>query len=140
MNLSFISPVNNVCKRLFSRTRKVWRENRKKMMPAHMELMMMLKSNRDLWNAHTIYKIRHNPRSRVQLPVPPPVIVPNADNPQIAQEQGMIVIPNNVLSDFQDLLDATEMGDYRNVFLRDSIDDLIWDEDIGESDDSDDEI
>jgi hypothetical protein len=71
INVNFVSPVDNVCERLFSNTRKVWREDRKKMTPAHMEVMMVLKINRDLWDDRTVFKIRNNPRRRPAVGVPP---------------------------------------------------------------------
>lgn len=65
MNLAFVKADTCVVERLFSITRKVWREDRKSMTQAHMELVMFLKCNRDLWDSHLIFKCRTNPRRRV---------------------------------------------------------------------------
>ena len=65
INLAFVKADTCVVERLFSITRKVWREDRKSMTQAHMELVMFLKCNRDLWDSHLIFKCRTNPRRRV---------------------------------------------------------------------------
>ena len=62
--LLFIIASTNVVERLFSMTRKIWTEDRKRMTPATLDLMMFLKINMTLWDANLVYKIRHNPRPR----------------------------------------------------------------------------
>ena len=64
MNLTFIKPDTCVVERLFSLTNKVWVEGRKSMTPAHTELLLLLKCNRDLWDSKLVYKCRSNPRLR----------------------------------------------------------------------------
>ena len=85
MNLTFIKPDTCVVERLFSLTNKVWVEGRKSMTPAHTELLLLLKCNRDLWDAILVYKCRSNPRLRpvdneeeVQVP-----FVEQLDNPEM---------------------------------------------------------
>ena len=88
MNLTFIKPDTCVVERLFSLTNKVWVEGRKSMTPAHTELLLLLKCNRDLWDSKLVYKCRSNPRLRpvvneeeVQVQVP---LVEQLDDPEIA--------------------------------------------------------
>ena len=83
MNLTFIKPDTCVVERLFSLTNKVWVEGRKSMTPAHTELLLLLKCNRELWDAKLVYKCRSNPRLKpvvneeeVQVP-----LVEQLDNP-----------------------------------------------------------
>ena len=64
INLAFVKADTCVVERLFSITRKVWREDRKSMTQAHMELVIFLKCNRDLWDSHLVFKCRTNPRRR----------------------------------------------------------------------------
>lgn len=64
LNTSFVKPDTCVVERLFSQTNKVWTECRKSMTPAHTELLLLLKCNRDLWDASLVYKCRSNPRKR----------------------------------------------------------------------------
>ena len=58
------------------------------MTPAHTELLLLLKCNRDLWDSKLVYKCRSNPRLRpavneeeVQVQVP---LVEQLDDPEIA--------------------------------------------------------
>ena len=114
INLDFVSPVDNVCERLFSNTRKVWREDRKKMTPSHMEVMMVLKINRDLWNDHTVYKIRNDPRRRPAVP------------PAAAAIAGVVAADEEVEDPL--LLPALppDNEDYVMAFMGDGHDDNVW--------------
>lgn len=95
MNLSFIKPDTCVVERLFSLTNKVWVEGRKSMTPAHTELLLLLKCNRDLWDAKLVYKCRSNPRIRpvndeeIQVPLVEQLDDPeNADHVFAFMQQG----------------------------------------------------
>ena len=95
--LLFIIASTNVVERLFSMTRKIWTEDRKRMTPATLEMMMFLKINMTLWDAHLVYKIRHNPRPRE---------LPN-------QEEGAIDPAG-----FVEHLDEQQIENYYPMFLR----------------------
>lgn len=62
--LLFILASTNIVERLFSITRKIWTEDRKRMTPASLEMMMFLKISMKLWDSKLVYKIRHDPRPR----------------------------------------------------------------------------
>lgn len=49
-----IPPTSNHCERLFSECKYVLSPHRSSLLPANFELLMFLKSNRDLWNASTL--------------------------------------------------------------------------------------
>ena len=112
MNLNFIKPDTNVVERLFSLTNKVWVEGRKSMTPGHTELLLLLKCNRDLWDANLVYKCRSDPRQRPALAQAQPL--------QDAEEAAQ---------DFADMLDDPEMGAYQNAFLLAGEDADFWDDD-----------
>lgn len=83
MNLTFLKPDTCVVERLFSLMNKVWVEGQKSMTPAHTELLLLLKCNRELWDAKLVYKCRSNPRLRPvvnedEVEVP---LVEQLDNP-----------------------------------------------------------
>jgi hypothetical protein len=81
------------------------------MTPAHLELVMFLKINRDLWDAHTVLKIRRNPRPRPGQPVLEAGALLNV-------EAGAHAI----------MLDDPEIGDYENAFINDEEDGDFWDD------------
>ena len=54
--MSHVSPTSNIVERLFSKAKHV-ASLRKNMSPYHLELILMLKVNRALWNASTIDQI-----------------------------------------------------------------------------------
>jgi len=62
IDVSFVEPTSNIAERLFSRVRKVWTEDRKRMLPSVLEVVMILKYNKNLWDVDTITKVRKNPR------------------------------------------------------------------------------
>ena len=64
MVLLFILASTNLVERLFSMTRKIYTEDRKRMTPDTLELIMFLKINMELWDEKLVYKIRRNPRPR----------------------------------------------------------------------------
>ena len=76
------------------------------MTPAHTELLLLLKCNRDLWDSQLVYKCRSNPRLR-------PV--------DEIQEDGEPPAPI--------LLDDPEMEDHQFAFLQDGEDGNFWDDD-----------
>ena len=82
INLSFIKPDTNIVERLLSQTKKVWVNTGKSMTPAHMELLLLLKCNRDLWDFNLVYKSRTNPG------LPPPVV--NEDKNMEVEELGIL--------------------------------------------------
>ena len=89
INTAFVKPDTNVCERLFSLSRKVWREDRKSMTQAHFKLVMFLKYNRELWDERLVYKCRTNPRRK------PAPIVPLPLNPlNVAAEEVVVDDPN----------------------------------------------
>jgi hypothetical protein len=103
LNLSFIKPDTCVVERLFSLTNKVWVEGRKSMTPAHTELLLLLKCNRDLWDSQLVYKCRSNPRLR-----------PNV-------EMQVDAVPLQ--------LDDPDMEDHHFAFLQEGEDGDFWDDD-----------
>lgn len=68
IDISFVEPTSNIAERLFSRTRKVRTYDRMRMKPSVLEIVMLLKYNRDLWNADTIIKAKKNPRNNDRIP------------------------------------------------------------------------
>ena len=111
MNLSFVKPDTCIVERLFSQTNKVWVEGRKSMTPAHTELLLLLKCNRDLWNSETVYKCRSDPRLR------PNIVMQVVDE----DEDAMEVLPLQ--------LDDPEMEGHQFAFLQDGEDGNFWDDD-----------
>jgi hypothetical protein len=54
MKLDHLTPTSNKCERLFSLTKILLSDRRKKMDPYHLELSVFLRANKDLWNEYTI--------------------------------------------------------------------------------------
>ncbi len=52
-----ISPTSNICERLFSRAKLVMRPHRRHMDPSTLEAILLLRTNRDLWDEVCIQKI-----------------------------------------------------------------------------------
>ena len=52
-----VSATSNVCERLFSRAKLIARDHRKHMSPYHMELLLFLRYNHDLWDAGLIKQL-----------------------------------------------------------------------------------
>lgn len=49
-----VAVTSNMCERLFSNAKNIMQDKRKSMSPYHLELLLILKSNVDLWDATTI--------------------------------------------------------------------------------------
>ena len=49
-----INPTSNTVERLFSRAKLIMSERRRSTSPYHLELLLFLRSNKDLWDAATI--------------------------------------------------------------------------------------
>ena len=112
ISLWFILAATNVVERLFSQTKLVYTDGRMSMTPAHLELVMFLKINRDLWDVHTVQKIRRNPRPRPGQPVLQAIALLDAH----AEEYAL-------------MLDDPDVGDYENAFIDENEDGDFWDED-----------
>jgi hypothetical protein len=56
-SLKHVSATSNVCERLFSRAKLIARDHRKHMSPYHLELLLFLRYNHDLWDAGLIEEI-----------------------------------------------------------------------------------
>ena len=84
------------------------------MTPAHMELLLVLKCNRDLWDSNLVYKCRSSPRLRPHNPIQAGAAE------EIAQDAapGMLV----------EQLDNPEMGDHEFVFMQLGEDADFWDD------------
>ena len=54
--------VNNICERLFSRCKLIMTDNRKLMDPSTLEILIMLRMNKDLWDERDMEWILCNPR------------------------------------------------------------------------------
>ena len=54
--------VNNICERLFSRCKLLMTDNRKLMDPSTLEVLIMLRTNKDLWDERDMEWILSNPR------------------------------------------------------------------------------
>lgn len=121
INLSFLNPTSNCVERLFSRTRKVWREDRKKMTPRHMEMVMFLTINRELWDEMLVWKCRTNPRRRRNLLVDGVRLIDDL----VAVNQGGEVAADvqnpaaaaAALEAFRAEMDNDNFDDHANVFL-----------------------
>ena len=64
VNLSFrhFLRLNNICERLFSRCKLIMTDNRKLMDPSTLEVLIMLRMNKDLWDERDMEWILSNPR------------------------------------------------------------------------------
>ena len=113
INLAFVKADTCVVERLFSITRKVWREDKKSMTQAHMELVMFLKCNRDLWDSHLVFKCRTNPRIRAVVAAAAAVADDQAA-PVVAGDGGAAL---GELVAFLVDFDAEALGQHENVFI-----------------------
>ena len=57
VNCDWIPPTSNLCERLFSRSKLVFSERRKSLMPINLEIVLFLKLNRHLWTVHTVHEV-----------------------------------------------------------------------------------
>jgi len=55
---------NNICERLFSRTKLIMTDNRKSMDPSTLETIIMLRMNKDLWDERDVEVIIHKEKIR----------------------------------------------------------------------------
>ena len=55
---------NNICERLFSRTKLIMTDNRKSMDPSTLETIIMLRMNKDLWDERDVEAIIHKEKLR----------------------------------------------------------------------------
>ena len=94
-------------------TNKVWVEGRKSMTPAHTELLLLLKCNRDLWDSHLVYICRGDPRIR-------PNVAVQADE---GDEKAAAAAPEQLV----ELLDGEEEQEY--AFIERGEDTDFWDDD-----------
>ena len=53
-SVAHVCPTSVVVERLFSQTKHIMTDNRKLMDPSTLEMCIMLKTNKDLWNAKTV--------------------------------------------------------------------------------------
>jgi len=113
IDCSFIEPTSNIAERLFSRVRKVWTEDRKRMLPSTLEVVMILKYNKQLWDVDTITKARKNPRKSE-------IIVELNDHDESARtrifqeilENDEKEIPNHFMRSFEDeISDVSDISD-----------------------------
>lgn len=58
-SLKHVSPTSNICERLFSRAKLIARDHRKHMSPYHLELLLFLRYNQDLWDPALIEELMH---------------------------------------------------------------------------------
>ena len=160
INTSFVKADTNICERLFSVSRKVWREDRKAMTTAHFELVMVLKCNRELWDDRPVYKCRTNPRRRpgpvnpqafasAIAPIADQAVAPIVNQAAIAPAVGQAAVAPLIgqaavnaavalaeLAAFVNGLDAEDIGNHPNVILRNGIEAALeeHDDDIEEDD------
>jgi hypothetical protein len=59
--MQHISPTSNVCERLFSRAKLIMRPHRKMMSPYHLEMLIFLRCNKELWDATTVEECLKDP-------------------------------------------------------------------------------
>ena len=83
------------------------------MTPAHTELLLFFKSNRDLWDSHLVYKCRSDPRIR------PNVAVQAGEG----DEEAAAAAPKQIV----ELLDGDEEQGY--AFMERGEDADFWDDD-----------
>ena len=58
-----VSPTSNIVERLFSVAKNVLSDNRKRMPPYHLELLLFLRCNKSLWDEVTTQEILDRPRT-----------------------------------------------------------------------------
>ena len=56
-SVSFISPTSNAVERLFSTAKFVFSDLRRSLLPRNLEMLLFLKSNRDLWDLELVAKV-----------------------------------------------------------------------------------
>ena len=56
-DLSFIPPTSNIVERLFSKSKLILGDLRRSMLPQHLEYVLLLSVNRELWDATTVGEI-----------------------------------------------------------------------------------
>ena len=73
-----VSPTSNICERLFSRASIIMTPNRRSMDPDMLEMIIMLRFNKDLWDEETIQQcmVRSN-RTTTSSTAPPTEVTPN---------------------------------------------------------------
>ena len=57
IDVSFISPTSNVVERLFSLAKLVFSNVRRSLLPRNLEMILFLKTNRDLWDLELVAKV-----------------------------------------------------------------------------------
>ena len=55
IDLRFIRPTSNICERLFSLSKLALPDNRKRLLPANLEMQIFLKLNRHLWDMELLH-------------------------------------------------------------------------------------
>jgi hypothetical protein len=80
--MKHLLPTSNIVERLFSRAKIILADRRKRMSPYHLELLLFLRINRDLWNANDIQNILHHFAEQAAAAAPARVLQ--------AQAQGQI--------------------------------------------------
>lgn len=58
-DLSYVAATSNICERFFSGCKQVFTDLRKSMTHEHLNMLMMLKFNRSLWDLKTFAEHKH---------------------------------------------------------------------------------
>ena len=59
--MQHIAPTSNVCERLSSRAKLIMRPHRKMMSPYHLDMLIFLRCNKELWDATTVEECLKDP-------------------------------------------------------------------------------
>ena len=57
---SHIQPTLNIAERLFSCANNIYSDNRKRMVPVHLEETLFLRYNKNFWNMKTVHDVMKN--------------------------------------------------------------------------------
>ena len=63
-----VSPTSNIVERLFSVAGIIMRPHRRQMNPWSLELLIMLRANKDMWNYGTLQKLLTQGRRKTEMP------------------------------------------------------------------------
>jgi hypothetical protein len=63
-----IALTSNVCERLFRRAKLILRPHRKMMSPYHLDMLIFLRYNKELWDAATVEECLKDPSGAADVP------------------------------------------------------------------------
>ena len=89
--LDYILPTSNIVERLFSRAKIIMADRRKSMTPYHLELLLFLRMNKDLWSAGDIQDII-DVGAQDEAPAPNEGVIEEVIAVAEGEDAGMVVV------------------------------------------------